>query len=97
MVTCDSLDYARPVRRLAIRWRKKNGKLGYAMIISTLEPKDVVGLLRLPIHIANNPNAAVLTYAALYDQRGGTIEIEIREDKQGIGITKKSKKRFAGQ
>src|SRR5262249_1586767 len=36
-------------------------------------------------------------YSALYDKRGGTVEVEIKESKQGIGINKRSKKRFAAQ
>jgi hypothetical protein len=36
-------------------------------------------------------------YTAFYDQRGGAMEIEIKEDKQGVGMTKKSKKRFEAQ
>ena len=36
-------------------------------------------------------------YAAFYNQRGGTVEIEIKEDKQGVGLTKRSKKRFEAQ
>ena len=39
----------------------------------------------------------ILAYATLYDQRGGTVEIEIKESKQGIGINRRSKKRFAAQ
>jgi len=38
-----------------------------------------------------------LADSTLYDQRGGTMEVEIKESKQGIGINKRSKKRFAAQ
>jgi len=38
-------DYVRPVRRLVIRWKKNNGQRAYAMLISTLEPRDVLTLL----------------------------------------------------
>ena len=33
----------------------------------------------------------------LYDQRGGGVEIEIKEDKQGLGSKHRNKKRFAAQ
>jgi hypothetical protein len=33
----------------------------------------------------------------LYDERGGAIEIDIKESKQGLGITKRNKKRYCGQ
>jgi hypothetical protein len=32
-----------------------------------------------------------------YDQRGGGVETSFKEDKQGLGLTKRSKKRFAAQ
>jgi hypothetical protein len=54
-------------------------------------------LLKLPKHTVNDPQAVILAYAHFYDLRGGTIEIEIKEDKQGIGIGKRSKKTFSGQ
>jgi hypothetical protein len=33
----------------------------------------------------------------LYDQRGGGVETSFKQDTQGLGITKRSKKRFAAQ
>lgn len=39
----------------------------------------------------------LLAYVYFYDQRGGGIEIEIKEDKQGLRTTKRNKKRFAAQ
>jgi hypothetical protein len=38
-----------------------------------------------------------LAYSPLYDKRAGTVELEIKESKQGVGIGKRSKKRFAAQ
>ncbi len=42
-------DYVRPVKRLVkrlvIRWHKRNGQTSYGMLISTLAPRDVLGLL----------------------------------------------------
>ncbi len=34
----------------------------------------------------------LLAYVHFYDQRGGGIEIEIKEDKQGLNTTKRNKK-----
>jgi hypothetical protein len=66
-------------------------------LLSTLEPREVIGLLGLPAHLIRDPQAVALAYATLYDQRGGTVEVEIKESKQGIGINKRSKQRFAAQ
>lgn len=90
-------DYVRPVRRLAIRWRKRNRQLGHDLLISTLTPDEVLKLLGRPRREAYEPELVALAYAQLYDQRAGAIEVEIREDKQGVGITRRRKKRAAAQ
>lgn len=88
-------DYARPVRRLAIRWRKRNGQKCHAMLISTLEPREVMELLGQPPEKADDAQSMLLAYARLYDERGGSIEI--KESKQGLGIAKRNKKSYGGQ
>jgi hypothetical protein len=90
-------DYVRPVRRLAIRWRKRNRQLGHDLLISTLTPAEVMKLLGRPEREAYEPELVALAYAKLYDLRAGAIEIEIREDKQGVGINRRRKKRAAAQ
>ena len=39
----------------------------------------------------------LLAYVYCYDQRGGGVETALKEDKQGLGITKRNKKRFEAQ
>lgn len=90
-------DYARPVRRIAMRWRKRNGQKSHAMLLSTLEPEDVLRLLGRPLEQGQDEQALLSAYAELYDQRGGTVEIEIKESKQGVGMAKRNKKSYAGQ
>lgn len=97
LVPEESLDYVRPVRRLAIRWHKRNGQTRHTILISTLEPGDVLRLLGRPARDVYEPELVALCYAEFYDQRGGAIEIEIKEDKQGFGMTKRRKKRSAAQ
>ncbi len=41
--------------------------------------------------------ARVLAYVYAYDQRGGGVETALRDDKQGLGLPKRNKKRFAAQ
>ncbi len=36
-------------------------------------------------------------YAELYDQRGGMVEIELKESKHGVGLAKRNKKSYMGQ
>ena len=67
--------YIRPARRLALRWKKKNGRMSYAAIISTLEPRDVILLAKQAIDRVSNERVVMGAYAAFYNQRGGTVEI----------------------
>ena len=97
LVPEESLDYVKPVRRLALRWAKRNGQTGHAILISTLEPRDVIRLLGRPARDVYEPELVALAYAEFYDRRGGAVEIEIKEDKQGFGMTKRRKKRGAAQ
>jgi hypothetical protein len=39
----------------------------------------------------------LLAYVYFYDKRGGGVETAYKEDKQGLGITKRQKKREAAQ
>jgi hypothetical protein len=97
LVPEESIDYVKPVRRLAIRWPKRNGQTRHTILISTLEPRDVLRLLGRPERDVSEPELVAFAYAEFYDQRGGAIEIEIKEDKQGFGMTKRRKKRGAAQ
>ena len=67
------------------------------VLISTLSPHDVVALSTQPVDRVNNPTAVLLAYVYFYDQRGGGVETAIKGDKQGLGMTKRNKKRFAAQ
>jgi hypothetical protein len=89
--------YVRPVRRLIVRCRKKNGQFGYGALISTLTPRDVLWLTGHSLLKQDNPAAVLRAYVYFYDARGGGVETEIKEDKQGLSITKRNKKRFAAQ
>jgi hypothetical protein len=90
-------DYARPVRRVAMRWRKRNGQRYHAMLISSLEPEEVLRLLGKPPEQGQDRQALLSAYAELYDRRGGAVEIEIKESKQGVGVAKRNKKSYTGQ
>ena len=85
------------MKRIAVRTRKKNGQWGISVLISTL-PLEQIGLLaRIPAKRWQDPLAVLLAYVYFYDLRGGGVETEIKEDKQGLGITKCNKKRFEAQ
>ena len=96
-VTAEVTEYIRPVKRIAVRTRKKNGQWGIGVLLSTLPPKVAVLLARMPIDRLQDPLAVLLAYVYFYDLRSGGVETEFKEDKQGLGITKRNKKRFEAQ
>jgi hypothetical protein len=96
-VTAPNNLYHRPVRRIGVRCRKKNGQWGLGVIVSSLAPGDVLWLTGQSLADVADPEAVLLAYVYFYDQRGGGVEIEIKEDKQGLGTSKRNKKRFEAQ
>lgn len=85
------------MRRLVVRWKKRNGRECFAARLSTLEPRQVFDLLGESPTQLTDRRAVALAYAYLYDKRGGAIEIEIKEDKQGFGLARRNKKRYYAQ
>jgi hypothetical protein len=91
-------NYRRSITRVAVRCRLANGQWGVGVVISSLPVADACALAGLDATTAaTDPTQALLAYVYLYDQRGGGVETSFKEDKQGLGITKRSKKRFAAQ
>jgi hypothetical protein len=96
-VTEVSTAYVRPVKRIAVRCRQQDGKFAYGVLISTLSAQHVLVLTGQPLSSLEDPAAVVLAYVTFYDQRGGGVETSFKGDKQGLGIGKRRKKRFAAQ
>ena len=68
------------------------------MLISDLVgPAQVLALTGQPLSLLDDPAAVLLAYVTFYDQRGGGVETSFKGDKQGLGIGKRSKKRFDAQ
>jgi hypothetical protein len=85
------------LRRIAVRCRKKNGQWAQGVILSSLLPESVLQLTGQAPECIQDPLAVLCAYVYLYDQRGGGVEIEIKEDKQGLGSKHRNKKRFEAQ
>jgi hypothetical protein len=96
-VTAKTDLYCREVRRIAVRCQKQNGQWGLGVILSTLTAQDVLLLTGGQLWETADPKAVLLAYVHFYDERGGGVEIEIKEDKQGLATTKRNKKRFEAQ
>jgi hypothetical protein len=89
--------YVRPVKRLAVRCRQQDGQWAVGVLISTLSVQHVLMLTGQPLSLLDDPVAVLLAYLRFYDQRGGGVETSFKGDKQGLGIGKRSKKRFEAQ
>ena len=95
-VTVQSREYVRPVRRMAVRSRSAKGRWQYAVLLfANLSDFDVLTL------IGERPTTDAATimgaYLHFYDRRGGGIESSFGQDKSGLGLTKRNKKRFQAQ
>ncbi len=89
--------YVRPVRRIAVRCRRQDGTFAYGVLICSLSAQQVLTVLGRPSAQAADPVAVLVAYVTFYDQRGGGIETSFKGDKQGLGLTKRNKKRFEAQ
>lgn len=90
-------EYVRPVRRVAVRCRKANGQWGVSVLVSTLDPAEVLALTQPQTLLPADPTTVLLAYVSFYDQRGGGVETSFKGDYQGLGLTKRNKKRFEAQ
>jgi hypothetical protein len=89
--------YVRPVKRLAVRCRQQDGEFASGVLISALSAQHVLVLTGQPLSLLDNPAAVLLAYVIFSDQRGGGVETSFKGDKQGLGMSKRSKKRFEAQ
>ena len=96
-VRLPATEYVRPVRRIAVRCRKANGQWGIGVLISTLTPAQVLALTQPEASPDADAATILLASVYLYDQRGGGVETSFKGDHQGLGSTKRSKKRFEAQ
>src|SRR5438876_8400091 len=96
-VTEVSSTYVRPVKRIAVRCRQQDGQWAVGVLLSSLSARQVLVLTGQPLALLDDPAAVLLAYVTFYDRRGGGIETSFKGDKQGLGIGKRSKKRFAAQ
>ena len=94
-VRVDDEQYARPVRMLAVRGPDTKGEMCYGIDVTTIEPGQARRLAGEPEQGLSAARREALAYARAYDKRAGAIEIENKQDKSGLGITKRQKRRLA--
>jgi hypothetical protein len=93
----DPHSYVEPTRQLAIRTPKKDGSWLYWVLSTTLSDEELFWLARQPFR--TEPTSTQVMFALLYayDLRSGGVETSIKQSKQGLGLTKRNKKRFVAQ
>ena len=96
-VEAEPSEYVTPVRRVAVRARKANGTWGIGVLIATLTPEEVLEETGQPKAASQDPVAVLTAYVYYYDRRAGAVEVSLKEDKQGLGSTRRNKQRFEGQ
>jgi hypothetical protein len=89
--------YVRPIKRIAVRCLQQDGQWAVGVLLSSLSARSMLALTGKPLRLLDDPAAVLLAYVTFYDQRGGGVETSFKGDKQGLGIGKRSKKRFAAQ
>lgn len=90
-------DYAQPTRQLVLRKRKQNGQWSFHALIFTLTDPMLFELLGQPIPACLTDEQILLAALHFYDLRGGGLETQNKSDKQGLGLSRRNKHRFAAQ
>jgi hypothetical protein len=89
--------YAQPTRQLVLRKRKQNGKWSLQALIFTLTDRMLFELLGQPIPACLTNEQILRAALHFYDLRGGGLETQNKGDKQGLGLSRRNKHRFAAQ
>lgn len=90
-------EYGKPTRQIAIRTPKKDGSWLYWVLLTFLSDAELFRLARQPFRKEPSPMEVMFALLYAYDLRSGGVETSIKGSKQGLGLTKRNKKRFAAQ
>ena len=90
-------EYERATRQLAVRWPEEKGGWHYCVLVFNLTDLmlfQLAGWL-MPKHLTEQDLFSAIMKA--YNLRSGGVETSIKNSKQGLGLNKRNKKRFAAQ
>jgi hypothetical protein len=90
-------EYCRAVVRIAVRCQKAKGRLSYGVLIAPSDLAPIWAVLGKRGTPPSDECGQVLAYVHAYDARGGGVETSLKGDKQGLGLSKRNKKRFEAQ
>lgn len=91
--------FAKPTLQVAVRWpaseRKK--KETVRIVVTSLPADAIARLMGQATQPPPSLEQMVVAVAHAYDQRGGGIETQNREDKQGLGLDKRNSQKLHAQ
>lgn len=90
-------EYQGAVVRIAVRCESNKGRVSYGVLVGSAEFEPIWSLAGKGESEPNEERERLLAYVYAYDGRGGGIESALKGDKQGLGLGKRSKKRFVAQ
>jgi hypothetical protein len=90
-------EYDRPTRQMGIRNPKKDGTWSASVLVLNLTDESLFPLARQPVRHQPTEKQVLLAVLYAYDLRSGGVETVNRNSKQGLGLTKRNKKRWAAQ
>lgn len=89
--------YAKPTRQLALRWKKENDDWHYRILVFTLSDALLYELAERTPSAEASETELLAAIVDAYDLRGGGVETSNKGSKQGLGLHKRNKRRFAAQ
>ena len=89
--------YDQPTRQVALRMPKKDGGYHYRVLVFNLSDSQLIGLARHDLSHLSSSTRVLFAALYAYDLRSGGVETSIKGSKQGLGLTKRNKKRFSAQ
>jgi len=93
----DSHAYDQPTRQVALRMPKKDGGYHYRVLVFNLSDSQLIWLARHDLSHLSSSTRVLFAALYAYDLRSGGVETSIKGSKQGLGLTKRNKKRFSAQ
>lgn len=88
------LEFEQDTQQFLIRKHTSGGKTKTSLVIAKLPDGLLAEQTELPV---NNAKERLIALAYLYDQRGGGVETQFKNGKQGLGLHRRNKKSFAAQ
>ena len=96
-VTDAAPEYVEPIRRIAVRSMKSNGKWATAVLLTSLSEHEVSHLVGFDPPELLSESEIVAAFVYFYDLRGGGVETTFKSDKQALGMSKRNKQSFVAQ